>query len=211
MFRYQQYATEVALTLGLLPWPKIHDMVRRLHRARLSGRNIFVMGNGGSAATASHMACDLSKNTVVAGMPRFRCFALNDNMAHFSALGNDLGFESVFSEQLVNFMEPGDLVIGISTSGNSPNILKAIEYARTHGAYTIGWIGFEGGKLANLVDLPIIVPNDSVEQIEDVHMVMEHMVTRAVREVATGKVVQEYIAYGGRKLASQPGMPAVGD
>jgi D-sedoheptulose 7-phosphate isomerase len=183
-YQYQQYATEVALTLDLLPWETIHEMVQVLHRARLEGRQIFVMGNGGSASTATHMACDLSKNTAVAGAPRFRIMALTDNMALFSALANDLAYEDVFAEQLANFLQPGDVVVAISTSGNSPNVLKAVELARTSGAFTIGWTGYNGGKLARLVDMSIVVPNECVEQIEDIHMMLEHMATKALRWLA---------------------------
>jgi D-sedoheptulose 7-phosphate isomerase len=143
---------------------------------------VIIMGNGGSAATASHMACDLGKNTVIPGRPRFRVMALTDSMALITAYANDLGYENVFAEQLTNLVRPGDIVVGISTSGNSPNVLRAIELARQAGAITIGWTGYDGGKLAQMVDVPVVVPNHCVEQLEDVHLMLEHMVTAALRQ-----------------------------
>jgi D-sedoheptulose 7-phosphate isomerase len=140
------------------------------------------MGNGGSASTASHFACDLGKNTVIAGQPRFRVLALTDNMAMFSAYANDNGYESVFAEQLANLVNPQDVVIAISASGNSPNVLKAIKLATQTGATTIGLTGFNGGHLGKLVDIEIRVPSSLIEQVEDVHLMLEHLIVTAIRE-----------------------------
>ncbi len=181
MDEYQRYVAEIKATLDNLPWEAIRDTVSLLHYACLTDRQVFIMGNGGSAATASHMACDLGKNTVIPGRPRFRVMALTDNMALFSAYANDHGYENVFVEQLANFVRRGDVVIGISTSGNSPNVLKGIELAREVGAITIGWTGYEGGMLAQMVDVPVVIPNHCVEQIEDIHMMLEHLVTTILR------------------------------
>jgi D-sedoheptulose 7-phosphate isomerase len=181
---YQNYSKEVMHSLELMPWQEIGHMVQMLHRARLESRQIFVIGNGGSASTASHMACDLNKNTVMPGVPRFKVIALTDNMATLSAYANDLGYENVFAEQLANYGESGDILIAISTSGNSPNVLRAVERANDLGLFTVGWTGYAGGKLAALVDMPVIVPNDCVEQIEDIHLILEHMVTVALRKAA---------------------------
>jgi D-sedoheptulose 7-phosphate isomerase len=139
------------------------------------------MGNGGSASTASHMACDLAKQTVMAGRPRFRVIALTDNMALFSAYANDNGYENVFAEQLASFVRPADIVIGISGSGNSLNVIKAIELAKKVGAVSIGWTGFDGGRLAQIVDLSLNVPNYCMEQVEDVHLMLEHLMVTALR------------------------------
>lgn len=184
MNHLKKYVVELQQTLDHLPWGSIEVMIEQLHHARMKGKQIFIMGNGGSAATASHLACDLGKNTVIAGIPRFRVHALTDNMAFFSACGNDYGYESVFAEQLANFIEEDDIVIAISTSGNSPNVLKAVQLAQAQGSYTIGWCGYTGGKLADLVNLPLIISNHSVEQIEDVHMILAHLTTVAVRQTA---------------------------
>ncbi len=177
------YTLEVKYTLDRLALELVEEVVDCLHQARMNGQQVFVMGNGGSAATATHLACDLGKNTVSPHAPRFRAIALTDNMAVFSAIGNDLGYENVFAEQLANLIRPGDIVIAISASGNSPNVLKAVKLAKAHNARTIGWSGYEGGKLASLVDIPVVVPNFCIEQIEDIHMMLGHMVTMAVRQV----------------------------
>jgi D-sedoheptulose 7-phosphate isomerase len=183
MLQFKQYASEVKQTLDQLPWQEIQRVVEILRTAWLTNKQVFVMGNGGSAATASHMACDLAKNTVVAGMSRLRVMSLNDNMAHFSAYANDNGYDQVFAEQLSNYVNAGDVVIAISASGNSPNVLRAIERAQACGALTIGWSGYQGGTLAQIVDLPLVIPSDRIEQIEDIHLMFVHMVTVAMRQV----------------------------
>lgn len=184
MQEYQDYTRALQETLSHLPWEAIEATVACLHDARLAQRQIFVMGNGGSASTATHLACDLSKNTATPGVPRFRILALNDNVALLTAYANDEGYDRVFAEQLDNLLQPGDVVLAISTSGNSPNVLAAIRLAAARGAVTIGWTGYEGGTLAGLVDISLIVPNHCVEQIEDVHLILEHMVTTVLRNRA---------------------------
>ena len=141
------------------------------------------MGNGGSASTASHFACDLGKNTVMADHPRFRVLALTDNMALFSAYANDDGYESVFAEQLASMVNPEDVVICISTSGNSPNVLNAITLASQIGATTVGFTGFDGGQLCDMVDIEVRVSSDCIEQVEDVHLMLEHLIVTALREL----------------------------
>jgi D-sedoheptulose 7-phosphate isomerase len=181
-FAYADYAAGIKRTLDKMPWELVEQVLDVIDAARLAGRQVFVFGNGGSASTATHMACDLSKNTAMPGTPRLRTLALNDNMALFSALGNDLGYENVFAEQLATFVNEGDVVIAISASGNSPNVLKAIELAKARGATTVGMSGYAGGKLAQLVDFPIVAENDCIEQVEDIHLILEHMMTSALRE-----------------------------
>jgi D-sedoheptulose 7-phosphate isomerase len=183
MLPFKRYALEVQQILDQLPWQQIQQVVESLRTAWLANRQVFVMGNGGSAATASHVACDLAKNTAVSGATRLRVMSLNDNMAHFSAYANDNGYDHVFAEQLTNYVNNSDVVIAISASGNSPNVLRAIERAQAHGAYTIGWSGYQGGKLAQMVELPLVIPSDKIEQIEDVHLMLGHMVTVALRKV----------------------------
>jgi D-sedoheptulose 7-phosphate isomerase len=176
------YANELQDTLANLPWTAINDVVRTVFDAWRERKTIFVMGNGGSAATALHMAADLSKNTAVPGFPRLRAVSFNDNMALFSALGNDTAYDQVFREQVLTYVDSDDVVIAISASGNSPNVLNAVTAARDLGATTIGFSGYYGGKLAGMVDIPVVVPNHSIEQIEDLHMILEHMVTASVRQ-----------------------------
>ena len=187
---YRQYALELSRTLSRMPWDVIDGVVNVLHSARMNGNHIFVMGNGGSAATALHMACDLGKNTVVPGLPRLRVMSLTDNMALFSAHANDNAYENVFAEQLDNFARPGDVAIAISASGNSPNVLNGMARARHLGATTIGWCGNDGGKLAGICDLAVIVPNYCTEQIEDVHLIMEHIITVALRDAMPARMAK---------------------
>src|SRR3990170_6178715 len=150
----------------------IEQAIILLHEARLTNRRVFIMGNGGSASTASHFVCDLGKNTRQKGWPNFRVMGLSDNMALLSAYANDDGYENVFAQQLVNFVQPGDIVIGISTSGNSMNVINAIQLANKVGATTIGFIGFDGGRLSSLVDIHLHVPNNCIEQVEDIHLML---------------------------------------
>jgi D-sedoheptulose 7-phosphate isomerase len=182
MNAYIEYGTAIKETLDQLAWQEVQKVVMVLHQAWLANSHVFIMGNGGSAATASHLACDLGKNTAVADLPRLRVMALNDNMAWFSAHANDNGYENVFAEQLCNFVRERDVVIAISASGNSANVLKAVERARLLGAFTIGWSGYAGGRLAQIVDISVIVPNHCIEQIEDIHLMLGHIVTTELRQ-----------------------------
>jgi D-sedoheptulose 7-phosphate isomerase len=182
MDQIQTYLEALQSTLEKLPVRLVENVIEILDLARLSGRKIFILGNGGSASTASHFVCDLAKNTRKAGWPDFRVIGLADNMAIFSALANDEGYEQVFARQLASLVEPGDIVIGISTSGNSPNVLRAMEVARRQEATTIAFTGFDGGPLGELVDIHLHVPSDCIEHVEDIHLILEHMITKALRE-----------------------------
>ena len=158
-----------------------------LHRAWARRAQIFLLGNGGSASTASHMANDLSKATIVPGQPRMRVIALTDNVSLITAWANDESYDCVFKEQLENLLNAGDLVLAISASGNSPNVLRAVEFARERGAVTIGWTGRSGGCLKDLVDHCVHAPTDDVGMIENAHLVFDHLVTRAVTECIRGQ------------------------
>jgi len=147
---------------------------------------IFVMGNGGSGATASHLACDINKGCCVDLVKRFKMICLNDNMPTLLALANDISYEAVFEEQLKNFLNPGDLVIGISGSGNSQNVLRAIRHAGAYGGITIGWSGFGGGRLAELTQLSFVVQSHDMQQVEDAHMVLAHMLMQAIHAALHG-------------------------
>ncbi|HEY5572265.1 MAG TPA: SIS domain-containing protein [Anaerolineales bacterium] len=184
MSQSRKYITELQITLDRLPVETIELVISMLHEARLSNRQIFIMGNGGSASTASHFVCDLGKNTRWRGLPNFRVMGLTDNMALFSALANDEGYENVFAQQLASFIHPGDIVIGISTSGNSANVVNAIKLANQVGAMTIGFTGFDSGQLGPLLDINIHVPSDSIEQVEDIHLMLEHLICKALLEIA---------------------------
>lgn len=184
MEQIRHYLDGVQQTLDLLPTEVIREVISTLHEARQRKSTVFIMGNGGSASTASHFVCDLAKNTRVAGWPDFRVIGLADNMALVSAYGNDEGYHNVFARQLAAFVEAGDVVIAISTSGNSPNVLEAVRIANEARAFTIAFTGFDGGALSSLVDLDVHVPSDRIEQVEDIHLILEHLICSTLRERA---------------------------
>lgn len=178
----QTYISTLQETMGRLPQPLIFQVIYTLQNARMQGSQIFIMGNGGSASTASHFVCDLAKNTRYGGLPHFRVIGLADNMEIFSAYANDEGYESVFSQQLINLIKPGDIVIAISASGNSKNVLNAVDEARKYGVTTIGFTGFDGGRLGQMVDIHIHVQSDIIEHVEDIHLMLEHMIVRTIKD-----------------------------
>ena len=141
------YIAEVKILLNNLDKEKVSNVVDRLFKAYKEDKQVFIMGNGGSASTASHFAYDLAKGTIIEGKKRFRVMSLNDNMAIITAFSNDFGYEHVFLEQLKNLVNKDDVVIAISASGNSPNIVSGIEYAKQKGATIIGFEGLKDGKL----------------------------------------------------------------
>jgi D-sedoheptulose 7-phosphate isomerase len=175
------YLTELAEVVARMPRDTIQAVVRELQRARERRAQIFLLGNGGSAATASHMANDLNKLTIVPGQPRFRAIALSDNVPCITAWANDCAYEDIFAEQLLNFLDPGDVVIAISASGNSPNVLKAVQTAREMGAATVGFTGRDGGRLREAVDICVCVPSDHMGMQEDCHMILDHIIANALR------------------------------
>jgi len=177
------YFAELKRTLDEIPIEKVERVVQLIYEAYCNNKYVFIMGNGGSASTASHFACDLGKGTICEGKPRFRVMSLNDNIPLITALSNDFGYDRVFVEQLMNLVNPGDLVISITGSGNSPNVLKAIEYAKKQGAKTIGLIGFGGGKVQEVVDEHITVSNTNYGQVEDIHLVLSHAISQYFKDM----------------------------
>ncbi len=155
---------------------RIVDLVVDAHRA---GRSVLIMGNGGSAATASHFACDLQ--AAARGGRPLRVRSLNDNVPLLTALANDLGYDNVFSEQIASHAAPGDVVIVLSASGDSENIVRAVRTAKEHGAVTVGVLGFGGGRARGLVDHAVVVESHSFGIVESVHNALEHLVTEAFR------------------------------
>ena len=170
------YIVELQQTLDMLLLETIEAVIDNLHEARVHNRQVFIMGNGGSASTASHFVCDLGKNTRKDGWPPFRVFGLSDNMALFSAYANDEGYENAFAQQLAHYVQPQDIVIGISTSGNSANVLNAITLAKKRQAKTVGFTGFDGGQLGKIVHLNVHTPSNRIEQVEDTHLIIEHLI-----------------------------------
>ena len=170
--------------LDVLSREELAEVIDRLEEAYREGRQVFIIGNGGSAATASHLASDWGKNILPdkdKAAKRLRVTALTDNVSWITALANDLGYEHIFSEQLKNLVNKGDLVIAISGSGNSPNITEGIRVARSLGAKVIGILGFDGGKAREMVDTAIVVKSDNYGYVEDVHMVLGHLITSYFR------------------------------
>jgi len=154
----------------------VERATRWFEEARDAGRHIFVCGNGGSASTASHLACDIVKGASYNRESRFRIMALTDSLPTLTAYSNDVGYDCVFAEQLRNFAEPGDVVMAISGSGNSPNVVEALKYANSIGCRTIALTGRDGGRLAPLAELNIHVAMQHMGRIEDAHMIICHMI-----------------------------------
>lgn len=172
----QLYRTELLKTLDGIPLDKVNTAIDWFKEARASGRTIFVCGNGGSASTASHFVCDIVKGASYSRDSRFRIQALTDSLPTITAYANDVGYDIVFAEQLKNFAQPGDIVMCISGSGNSPNVLRAMEYANSIGCRTLALTGRDGGKLGPMAQLDIRVPEPHMGRIEDAHMIVCHMI-----------------------------------
>lgn len=175
MENIESYLTRLHAAVEALPRERLAELGEILYRTYRNGQQVFTLGNGGSASTASHMAADLAKNTISANMRRFRIVSLNDNQALLTALANDLGYQNVFSEQLKNLIRAGDLLIALSGSGNSPNVINAIRYAQRQCAEVVAILGFEGGEAARLADLSVVVPSDHYGIVEDTHLIINHI------------------------------------
>lgn len=176
-----KYLGQLNRLIEILPREPVLDILKQLRQVKNEKRRIFVFGNGGSAATASHMVCDLIKNTVKPDRSRLKVIGLADNVPTISAYANDEGYEYVFAQPLESLGEAGDLAIAISASGDSPNVLRGVETARRKGLVTIGLTGIGGGKLKDLVDICLVVPSDSMEQVEDMHVIIGHLLTITLR------------------------------
>jgi D-sedoheptulose 7-phosphate isomerase len=179
----QEYFSAYEEMVANLPYQQIDRAIGEIMSAYERGASIFTIGNGGSAALASHFACDLGKGTVVSenGEKRFRVIALTDNIPLMTAWANDHGYEQVFAQQLQNLVVPGDLAFAISGSGNSPNVLRGLEMARSRGARTVGLTGFEGGKMKNLCDVCVVLPSNNMQIIEDFHLSVTHAISSVIR------------------------------
>jgi len=178
-----QYFKMFEQVIARLPHSAIEQAATELLLAYEENRTIFLFGNGGSAALASHFACDLGKGTITNGecQKRFRVLALTDNLPLMTAWANDSCYEDVFAEQLRNFVQAGDLAFAVSGSGNSPNVLRALEVARKAGAFNIGLTGFCGGKMKSLCSLCIVIPSENMQIIEDLHLSVTHAIFSVVR------------------------------
>jgi D-sedoheptulose 7-phosphate isomerase len=187
----QHYFTDMHKVIDNISIDDIDRTVELLFDVWKRGGQVFTCGNGGSASTATHFACDLAKTTIVGDRKRFRAYCLNDNIPLVSALINDEGFDNLFYEQLRNFFQAGDVLICISVHGGagsdkaglwSQNLLKAMKYATDSGGKTIGFSGFDGGPMKEIADACIVVPIDSTPQVESFHLVLEHLICARLRE-----------------------------
>jgi D-sedoheptulose 7-phosphate isomerase len=170
------YLTRVAETTNKLNRDDINALAHEIYETYKSDNNIFIFGNGGSASASSHLACDLNKGVSYGKHKKFHAHSLTDNMATITAYANDTSYDEVFIEQLKNFLNPGDLVIAISGSGNSKNVIKAIEYANSKGNRTAGLTGYDGGKLKKLAMLSVDANVNDMEISEDIHLIVCHTI-----------------------------------
>jgi len=178
----KQYFKELKGCLDRIDLNMLDKIIKLLFNSKQSGKQIFTMGNGGSGSTASHLACDLNKG-VLSDNHRFKVICLNDNIATVLAYANDMSYEDIFVEQLKNFVNAGDVVLAFSGSGNSENVLKAVDFANKEDAITVGFLGFDGGKLAKLVKYSLVAPINDMQKCEDVHLILGHLIMQRMIEL----------------------------
>jgi D-sedoheptulose 7-phosphate isomerase len=178
-----RYLQQQKAALDSIPLEAVGRIIDRFRLALAEDRQIFVFGNGGSAANASHFITDLGKGASDKIGKRFRCLSINDNVSWITALGNDYAYEDVFVRQLENYARAGDLVMVMSVSGNSPNVVKAVEWAKHNGVYTVALVGGKRGRLAEIADLPVVIDSHHYGRAEDAHMAICHMVCYAFMEM----------------------------
>lgn len=176
------YITAQKAALDSIPAEAVAQLIERLRQVLKEGRQIFVFGNGGSAANASHFATDLGKGASDKLDRRFRVLSLNDNVSWMTALGNDYAYEDIFVRQLMNYARAGDLVLAMSVSGNSPNVVKAIEWSVKNGLQTVALVGAKRGRLAELAHTVIVIDSDHYGRVEDAHMGICHILCYAFME-----------------------------
>jgi D-sedoheptulose 7-phosphate isomerase len=184
----EQYRSQQKAALDSIPGDAVARLIAKFRWALAEDKQIFVFGNGGSAANASHFITDLGKGSsdhiIKAGVHnrRFRCMSLNDNVSWMTALGNDYAYEDIFVRQLENYARPGDVVLVMSVSGNSPNVVKAVEWAKHNDVWTAALVGGKRGRLADIADEPIVIDSHHYGRVEDAHMAICHMLCYAFIE-----------------------------
>jgi len=176
---FKKYSSGITASLAAMDVEQVQDLAQAMLQARERRSQIFIFGNGGSAANASHFANDLSKQRFPNSRSLFRIISLTDNMSQISASANDEGYDTIFVNQLKNLMQPLDVVIAISSSGNSPNVVKAVEFAKAGGATTFGLVGFDGGALMKAADKSIYIPSEKGQYgfMEDITLVLSHIIS----------------------------------
>ena len=188
----EDYFTKLNEGLNNLDKSRIKEIINVIYDAWDKEKQIFILGNGGSASTASHFACDIGKGTLGRNyndknIKRFKVLSLSDNIATITAYGNDLSFDDIFSQQLNNLVCKGDVVIAITGSGNSINVIKALEVAKQSEAITIAFLGFDGGKVKDMVDHPLVFEDDHYGRVEDAHLILEHLISQALCDMIKSK------------------------
>ncbi|MBC8503620.1 MAG: SIS domain-containing protein [Anaerolineales bacterium] len=186
------YLEQLEKTVAQISRDDIWSVIQELMEAWRKQKQVFLLGNGGSSATASHMANDLNKLTIVEGKPRFKAVSLSDNTPLVTAWANDTDYEKIFVEQMLNFLQAGDVVIGISCSGNSRNVLRAFEVAKAYGAVTIAFTGDSGGQLKNLADRCILIPSSHIGHQEDGHMILDHVIANTLKELIEAEPISAH-------------------
>lgn len=187
----KNYIQQITLTINNINLDEIKNCCTVLLKAYEEEKNIFICGNGGSAATVSHFMCDINKGVSKGLDKKFKIFALTDNVPLITAYSNDQDYDEIFIEQLKNFYVKGDLIIGVSGSGNSKNILKAIEYVNNNNGTSIGWTGYDGGKLKKIVHHSVNANVLDMQISEDIHMILVHIIMKVLRKSLTGS--EDYI------------------
>lgn len=185
-----KYFSEIKEVLDRIDLKAVEKVVGLLTKAYHGEDQIFVMGNGGSASAASHFACDINKGACQPFLKKFKVISLSDNIAMITAYANDLSYEDVFVEQMKNYLKARDVVIGISASGNSANVLKAVEYAKSQGATTVGLTGFDGGELGKKAEINLHVSVKDMQKAEDIHLMLIHLVMQLVQRELERKAVR---------------------
>lgn len=197
MQHYQEYTTLISETLAKIDFSQLEEVKKALMKAKDRGKNIYIFGNGGSGGTASHIAGDFIKGASYKQEKRFKFVCLNDNFSAIGAISNDISYDHIFSEQVKNFAEEGDLVIGLSGSGNSENVVKGLLEAQTKKATAIAICGYSGGRIKDLADLVIHVPVNDMEIAEDLHLMVFHMIKQAIIKEQNGSLTDmgdKYVA-----------------
>jgi D-sedoheptulose 7-phosphate isomerase len=188
----KSYIQRLVLAANNLDHEEIGRIVTVIAESRKLNKTIFIVGNGGSASTASHFACDLGKGTIKKyddlKEERFRVYSLTDNLATMTAYGNDLNYEEIFAQQLRNLAKKDDILIVITGSGNSKNILRVLDMAKKMQMISIGFLGFEGGEAAKSLDYKVIVKSNDYGIIEDLHLVLEHSICDKIRQILKGEI-----------------------
>ena len=179
----KSYITKQKEVRDNLPFNKVAEVIKIFKQALDEGRQIFVFGNGGSAANASHFVTDLGKGSSDKTYKRFRCLSLNDNTSWMTALGNDYSYDEIFVRQLMNLAQPQDIVLVMSVSGGSPNLIRAVEWSLQNNIYSIAFVGSKKGKLAEIANMALVTDDDHYGRVEDAHMSICHIIAYAFMEL----------------------------